>query len=132
MGKRILSLRYAATCADCGTALEVGAPARYYGRGKVYGTECHERGAARVSTPTPELEYGGACEDFPCCGHGSSSMCVSERRASARFSARRAVPTPQVAALPGMTPLGLEETPSDYPMSYNARAAELMDPFGSD
>ena len=41
MARRIINLKYPATCADCGAALEVGAPARYYGRGKVYGTECH-------------------------------------------------------------------------------------------
>lgn len=41
MARRIINLKYAATCADCGADLEVGAPARYYGRGKVYGTQCH-------------------------------------------------------------------------------------------
>jgi len=43
--KRIITLRYPATCADCGASLEAGDPARYYGRGRVYGTECHEKPA---------------------------------------------------------------------------------------
>lgn len=38
---RIISLKYPAKCRDCGADLEVGAKARYYGRGRVYGVECH-------------------------------------------------------------------------------------------
>ena len=39
--RRVITLKYAGTCADCGAALAVGSLARYYGRGRVYGTECH-------------------------------------------------------------------------------------------
>jgi len=41
MARRIISLRYPAKCSDCGAALPAGAQARYYGPGRVYGTECH-------------------------------------------------------------------------------------------
>ncbi len=40
---RTITLRYDATCLDCGTKLAAGERARYYGRGRVYGTECHEQ-----------------------------------------------------------------------------------------
>lgn len=43
MSKRIIKLRYAATCADCGAPLIAGDRARYYGRGKVYGVDCHTK-----------------------------------------------------------------------------------------
>lgn len=41
----IITLRRADTCRDCGAELPVGARARYYGPGKVYGTDCHEKDA---------------------------------------------------------------------------------------
>lgn len=40
---RIINLKYAAVCKDCGATLEVGDRARYYGRGKIYGVDCHDR-----------------------------------------------------------------------------------------
>ena len=40
---RTITLKYNATCRDCGTKLAAGERARYYGRGRVYGTECHEQ-----------------------------------------------------------------------------------------
>lgn len=43
MGKRIINLKYDATCADCGAPLIPGDRARYYGRGKVYGVDCHTK-----------------------------------------------------------------------------------------
>ncbi len=42
MGRKIIKLKYEGTCKDCGASLPVGSPARYYGSGKIYGTECHE------------------------------------------------------------------------------------------
>ena len=55
-------LKYAATCADCGAALPVGAPARLYRRRGVqgwvaYGTLCHDRAGNR----SPEFM---TAEDF--------------------------------------------------------------------
>ena len=41
MARKVFPLEYAATCKDCGTELEPGAMVRYYGPGRVYGTECH-------------------------------------------------------------------------------------------
>ena len=39
---RTITLKFAAKCRDCGAVLEVGSTARWYGRGRVYGTTCHE------------------------------------------------------------------------------------------
>lgn len=47
MGSRVLTLKYATVCADCGAALPVGSKARYYGPGKTYGTECHAGASPR-------------------------------------------------------------------------------------
>jgi len=40
---KTITLKWPATCADCGADLPVGTRARYYGRGRVYGIECHEQ-----------------------------------------------------------------------------------------
>jgi len=96
MSKRIINLRYAATCADCGAPLIPGDRARYYGRGKTYGVDCHtkaesaeramerparfENAGHRASHYDPTGFYtaggtllgrrnpAGRCEDAPCCG----------------------------------------------------------------
>ena len=93
MARRVLSLRYAATCADCGARLEAGARARYYGPRQVYGVDCHANGnpeprrpggpvddtpGALASYHDPRGAYaadgtflgtvGPRCEDAPCCG----------------------------------------------------------------
>ena len=50
---RTITLKFDGTCRDCGAELLAGMTARYYGRGRLYGTDCHEdsrEGAAR-STP---------------------------------------------------------------------------------
>jgi hypothetical protein len=80
--KRI-SLRYAATCRSCGAALPAGSPADYYGRGRVYGVECHARGdnglvsvagdnrvfrRTRHGLRAGYENTGVRCEDAPCCG----------------------------------------------------------------
>jgi len=41
--KRMITLKYPAKCAECGTDLHPGDKARFYGMGKVYGTTCHAR-----------------------------------------------------------------------------------------
>ena len=73
---KTITLRYAGKCSDCGTPLPVGTRAKWYGRGRVYGLDCHDRNtsdgrAPRVSSFTTS---GGTftscnCEDYPCCGH---------------------------------------------------------------
>jgi hypothetical protein len=42
---RIITLRRPDTCADCGAALPIGARARWYRNGAVYGLDCHEQKA---------------------------------------------------------------------------------------
>lgn len=42
-----ITLRYAAQCADCGTVIPAGHQARYYGRGRAYGLDCHEQVSRR-------------------------------------------------------------------------------------
>ena len=86
MAKRVITLRYAATCRDCGAHLPVGSRARYYGRGKVYGVNCHsDRTAYERGDPGAIASHydrrgvystdgrflgtlGPRCEDAPCCG----------------------------------------------------------------
>jgi hypothetical protein len=75
---RIIRLKYPGKCRDCGAKLEVGARARYYGRGKVYGVECHERGSGggggRARRGGGRVLVSTRCEDYPCCGHGPPPM----------------------------------------------------------
>ena len=44
---KTITLKFDGTCRDCGATLAAGTTARWYGRGRVYGTECHEQ------KPTP-------------------------------------------------------------------------------
>lgn len=86
MARKIFPLKYPATCRDCGAALPVGARARYYGRGRVYGVDCHadtrtdadkraqrqertQRRQERQERRTADV-VSTRCEDYPCCGHG--------------------------------------------------------------
>ncbi len=93
MGRRVIHLRWPATCADCGASLPKGAEVRYYGSKQVYGLHCHRGEAvaralrreaegadvgevASILNPhgafTPDGEQIGSscgCEDYPCCGH---------------------------------------------------------------
>ena len=39
---KIITLKYAGKCADCGAELPAGSRARWYGRGKIYGLDCHQ------------------------------------------------------------------------------------------
>jgi hypothetical protein len=43
---RIITTSYPGICADCGATIPEGAEARYYGRGRIYGIGCHEKGDA--------------------------------------------------------------------------------------
>lgn len=67
--KRTINLKYAGVCTDCGAHLNVGEPARWYGKGKVYCAGEHKGSSS--SEPERELtwkEKYGRCEDAPCCG----------------------------------------------------------------
>ena len=44
---RIITTKYAGKCADCGATLPVGTRARWYGRGKLYGLDCHDDNRVR-------------------------------------------------------------------------------------
>lgn len=59
---KTISLKYPAACAECGTSLEVGARARWYGRGRVYGIGCHP------GLSSDRRVRAARCEDAPCCG----------------------------------------------------------------
>lgn len=76
---RQMKSRYEANCLDCGAFIPVGTMIRYYGRGKVYGIECHtkegandgydretkaaKRNGKRNGTPRPLTE--GEMERWP-------------------------------------------------------------------
>jgi len=47
----LITLNYAARCRECKKLLPVGAKARFYGRGRVYGTSCHDTTGAASSRP---------------------------------------------------------------------------------
>ena len=66
---KTITLRYPGTCRDCGTKLQPGARARWYGRGRIYGTTCHpQKGKAAAAAPEDFKSLNGRCEDAPCCG----------------------------------------------------------------
>ena len=77
---KTITLKFAGTCKECGTALPVGTKAKWYGRGVVYGLTCHDKpkgfGSRRkvnyYYSPTTGNEWSqnanGRCEDAPCCG----------------------------------------------------------------
>lgn len=41
--RRIIRLKFKGRCRACGSTLPVGARARYYGYGHVYGMDCHDK-----------------------------------------------------------------------------------------
>ena len=88
---KTITLKYAGNCYECGARLPIGSRARYYGRNRMYGTECHsgpidgrrkprhfeneghERSfydpvGAYASDGTYLGKTGPRCEDAPCCG----------------------------------------------------------------
>jgi hypothetical protein len=65
----VISLRYPASCAECGAELAVGEQARWYGRGRVYGLSCHGRASGEgLKWWGGERVRASHCEDAPCCG----------------------------------------------------------------
>ena len=55
-----IKLKFPATCKDCGAYLEVGSTARYYGRGRVYGTTCHPQ---KLKSTWIDRYYGNNLDD---------------------------------------------------------------------
>jgi hypothetical protein len=49
---KIIVTKYEARCADCGAFLPAGTKVKWYGRGRVYGLECHEKPATASTTRT--------------------------------------------------------------------------------
>ena len=62
-----ITLKRPATCADCGAKLKKGDSARYYGRSRIYGLNCHERGdqAPRQRRSTDALRRRGPVDGSP-------------------------------------------------------------------
>jgi hypothetical protein len=75
---KVINTKYATKCADvkCGAEIAVGQKVKWYGRGKVYGFDCHDK-SNRLSTSWVATTSTGAeiyqnrlgrCIDAPCCG----------------------------------------------------------------
>jgi len=68
---KTITLKFAGKCADtqCGAVLSVGTKARWYGRGRVYGMDCHDKveGGIRWANGRA-VQANGMCEDAPACG----------------------------------------------------------------
>lgn len=75
----MITLKFAGKCKECGSKLEVGEKAKWYGKGIVYGLSCHgqsqkvdENGrigwVANNNGVETYQNYNGRCEDAPCCG----------------------------------------------------------------
>lgn len=92
MAGKMIILKFDANCFDCGAFLPAGTKARWYGKGRVYGQDCHapsktkgiqdaQRNELLGLTLSRNDRYGvytvdgqkiGStcnCEDYPCCGH---------------------------------------------------------------
>lgn len=71
---RFITLKFAGTCSDCKASLPVGAKARWYGKGRIYGLTCHDRQGNPLDASNDSEDAGshkrryGRCEDAPCCG----------------------------------------------------------------
>lgn len=75
---KTITLKFEGKCADknCGATLPAGSRAKWYGRGRVYGLDCHDKPQSnRVNyfySPSTGNEWSqnsnGRCEDAPCCG----------------------------------------------------------------
>ena len=72
--RKTITLKFAGKCADCGAVLAVGTTARWYGRGRVYGLDCHEDSRVRqgreirgtVGDPVPAgRQREQHADDFP-------------------------------------------------------------------
>jgi len=72
---KTITLKFPGKCKDCGTTLGVGTTALWYGRGVIYGRDCHddkadadELGITWDSNKGVAVQWNGMCEDAPCCG----------------------------------------------------------------
>jgi len=71
---KTITLKFSGKCKDCGAVLDVGAKALWYGRGVIYGRDCHEKPQPDALGITWDTRRGvavhsnGMCEDAPACG----------------------------------------------------------------
>lgn len=63
--RKIITLKWDGKCRDCGAALPAGSRARYYGRGKLYGVDCHENGNSNGNGRSVGRFVGGYREGEP-------------------------------------------------------------------
>jgi len=83
---KIITLKYAGKCIDCGASLSKGSHAKWYGRGRIACHSCNNIDSYTPGEPegltrsrydkygvyTPDGAQIGStcnCEDYPCCGH---------------------------------------------------------------
>lgn len=71
MAFRTITARYAGKCKRCSGPIEVGDRIRFGGRGRTYhfASECPASDSYEGDA-SEAINYGGRCEDAPCCGHG--------------------------------------------------------------
>lgn len=82
---KTITLKYAGKCADCGAVLEVGTTARWYGRGRIYGLDCHEdRRHAPVAHESDHLKG----DDFQAQLEG----CLSDDQEAIRYDGNEPIP----------------------------------------
>jgi hypothetical protein len=69
----IITLKYSAKCAQCGTKLPAGTKAKFYNSRHIYGLDCHDKTERQPKVSTFTTSGGTftncGCEDYPCCGH---------------------------------------------------------------
>jgi hypothetical protein len=73
MAARIIKLKRAATCHDCGAHIPAGTQARWYRSGAVYGLTCH--GQQTASALDHKQRASG--EDYPCSDLGYEDACAA-------------------------------------------------------
>lgn len=103
----LIITQYDSTCRDCGAKLPAGSKARYYGRGYLYGVDCHPqlkgRDAAmkRAESKPVKVYKSGPFKSFAEAADANlhESPPIGQRKAP--------IVTPQVPPIKGTSPLGL-------------------------
>jgi DNA polymerase-3 subunit beta len=120
---KVIDLQYPARCSDCGAELAVGTAARYYGRGRIYGLECHGRPddgptvKEEAATELAELarshgvETGpvvpvpdGAEDPFGATSEAAREMAARMARADVKVAAASSGPWPPAGSVPTFEP----------------------------
>ena len=69
-----ITLRFSATCADCGGSLAVGEVARWYGRGRVFCMGEHRGSHSLFDDPIALAEHKATSAEYLYDGFSSSSV----------------------------------------------------------